>query len=353
MIFKNLKIQKEKLSNRIVVSPMCKYAALDGVPSPWHYKHLGSMISSGASMIIIESTAINKTGRITTKDLCLYNARQFYEMKKLIKYLKSIKNIPIIIQLSHAGKKGSSMIPWKKSNSPLKRNGWRTVSASRIKKDKHWPYPRAANKNQIMKIIDDFKKSALFAKKAGIDGIEIHMAHGYLLHQFISPVSNNRQDSYGGCFEKRIKFPLEVIRNVKKITKSNLILGARVTATDHLSSGIRFRESLNLIKQLEIEGLNYVCLSSGGIKTKTKLNPNKKGIRINFAKKAKKEIKNLIIGTTGNLSDLKYLNKTLEKKYLDLAFIGRPFLKNPNWLLNYAYNSGQIKIIPKQYSRAF
>lgn len=353
MIFNSLKIKKTNLSNRVVVSPMCQYSSKNGSPSVWHYKHLGSLICSGASMIVIESTAVSKAGRITKKDLCLYNSNHLRDFKKLIKYLKSLNNIPIIIQLSHSGKKGSSQIPWIKSNTPLKIKGWQTISASRIKKDKSWPYPKAANQKDIQKIILDFEKSAKFAKKAGFDGIEVHMAHGYLLHQFLSPISNEREDIYGGNISNRNTLPLIIINKLKKITNKKLILGARVTATDHLDHGIKLNHTIKFIKQLKKERIDYLCVSSGGIETKTKLNTKKKGIRVDFVKKIKKKVNNLIIGTTGNLSDFKYLNDKLKKNFIDIAFIGRPFLNNPNWFLNYAHKNKKLKYIPKQYLRAF
>jgi 2,4-dienoyl-CoA reductase-like NADH-dependent reductase (Old Yellow Enzyme family) len=353
MIFKKFLLKKNKMQNRIVVSPMCQYSANNGAPSNWHYKHLGSLICSGASMLVIESTAVNKIGRITDKDLCLYNSHHFKKLKKLIKYLKSLNNIPIIIQLSHAGKKGSSYVPWIKSNTALKKRGWKTISASKIKKDKFWPYPREASEVDINKIIDDFKKSATLAKKAGVDGIEIHMAHGYLIHQFLSPISNIRKDNYGGNFKKRNSLALKIVEKIKKITKKDLILGARVTATDHLKNGINLDQSIKFIKQLKNKGLDYVCISSGGIETITGLNPKKKAMRGLIASKIKKKIKNILIGTTGNLYDLDQLNKILKKKYFDLAFIGRPFLKNPNWLFNYAAKNNKRDIISKPYNRSF
>ena len=352
MIFKSLKINKKKLKNRIAISPMCQYSATKGSPSNWHYKHLSSLVCSGAAMLIIESTAVSKGGRITEKDLCLQNDKQYKDLKKLIKFLKSLNNIPILIQLSHSGKKGSSYVPWIKSNTPLKHNSWKTLSSSKIKKDKNWPTPKEASKKEINQLIKDFYKSAKYAKKAGLDGVEIHMAHGYLLHQFLSPISNHRKDRYGGTNDNRNILPLEITKKLKKITKNDLILGARVTGLDHIKKGIGLKQSIDFINKLKKAGLNYVCVSSGGIKTKTGLNPKKRGIRALVTKKIKNKIDNLVIGTTGNLSDLNYLNRILENKFLDLAFIGRPFLKNPNWLFKYALKNNREDLISNQYRRA-
>ena len=272
MIFTNLKISNKKLQNRISVSPMCQYSAINGTPSEWHYKHLGALVCSGASMVVLESTAVSKVGRITNHDLCLYNSKHLAGLKKLVKYLKSLKNIPIIIQLSHSGKKGSSHIPWIKSNSSLKKNNWTTISSSKIKKDQFWPYPKAANKKDINKYCMILRNQLL--QESWFDGIEIHMAHGYLIHQFLSPISNIRKDEFGGSFLNRSALPISIVSKLKKITGKKMILGARVTASDHLDKGINLKESINFIKLLKREGVKYVCISSGGIKSKTKLHTN-------------------------------------------------------------------------------
>ena len=352
MIYKSIKINKLKLENRVVVSPMCQYSAINGHPSNWHYKHLGSLVKSGASMIILESTAVNKEGRITKKDLCLYSEEHKKSFKKLILFLKLIKNIPIFIQLSHAGRKGSSEIPWVKSNTPLKKkDGWQTISSLGIKKDLKWPRPKHATEKDIKKIINDFAKSAKFAILAGFDGIEIHMAHGYLIHQFLSPVVNKRKDSYGGSFEKRSLLAIQITKNLKKICKNKTILGVRMTATDHLKKGININESLRFVKDLESLGVNYVCISSGGIKTKTNLKMKIKGFRSNLTKKIKLNTRKMVIGTTGKLGDINFLNKKLKNNFFDLAFVGRPFLKNPNWMFTKDKKIEDLKKVPKQYLR--
>ncbi len=354
MIYQPIKINKLKLENRVVVSPMCQYSAINGHPSDWHYKHLGLLVKSGASMIILESTAVNKEARITKKDLCLYSTEHQKSFKKLILFLKSIKDIPILIQLSHAGRKGSSEIPWIKSNTALKKkDGWQTISSLGIKKDLKWPTPKYATEKDIKKIINDFSKSTKFAISAGFDGIEIHMAHGYLIHQFLSPIVNQRKDSYGGSFEKRSLLAMQITRNVKKICKNNIILGARMTATDHLKKGININESVKFVKNLESLGVNYVCVSSGGIKTKTNLKMKIKGFRSSLTKRIKMNTKKMIIGTTGKLGDINFLNKKLKDNFFDLAFVGRPFLRNPYWMFTKDKKNEEVKKIPKQYLRGY
>lgn len=200
MIFSKTKIGKFTLRNRVVVSPMCQYSAKDGSPTKWHYTHLLKLLTSGASMLMLESTAVNKNGKITHSDLCLSSQTQKKNFKRLITFLKSYENkTPICLQISHAGRKGSSHIPWIKPNTPLsKSNSWTTVSASSIKKDKKWPVPKSLSKKEIKRTISDFEKTSKLALRSGFDGLEIHMAHGYLLHQFLSPISNKRTDEYGG-----------------------------------------------------------------------------------------------------------------------------------------------------------
>jgi 2,4-dienoyl-CoA reductase-like NADH-dependent reductase (Old Yellow Enzyme family) len=266
---------------------MCQYSALKGCPSNWHYTHLQKLSSTGAGMVMLESTAINKIGRITKSDLCLYNDTQEKSLKKLIVDLKNKNEIKYGIQISHAGRKGSSEIPWVKANTPLsKKKSWNTVSASSIKKDKKWPNPYCLDQKQIKKIILDFKNAAKRANKINFDCLEIHMAHGYLLHQFFSPISNNRKDKYGGNFENRSRFLIEVSREIRKIWPKNKILGARITGTDHLKNGININESILLAKKLKKVGLDYVSVSSGGIIPITKMKQSE-AFRIKMSHKIK------------------------------------------------------------------
>ena len=349
MIFNKIKVAGILLNNRIVVSPMCQYSAKNGCPTEWHYAHLGSLATSGAGMLTIESTAVNMNGRITHADLCLHTKKQYFSMKKLFLHLKKISNIPICLQIAHAGRKGSANIPWIKKNSALNKNqtGWKTYSASSIRKDNGWPNPIELSQKKIKSIIQDYSKTAKLAKKIGFDAIEIHMAHGYLLHQFISPISNKRKDIYGGNLKNRLRLPTLILKNIRKIWPKNKILGARITATDHLKRGININEAISFVKQLEKVGLDYVCVSSGGILTKTNLNPNKKAFRLKLAEKIKKKTK-ILVRVSGNLNYPSLLKKIIGKK-IDFVAIARPFLANPRWI----YNNFNVKNIPKQISRGF
>ena len=290
MIFQNLKINKIKLKNRIVISPMCQYSSRNGSPSKWHYQHLEHLSSTGASMVLLESTAVDKQGKISDSDLCLYNNTHEKNLKKLIKFLRSKNNIKYGIQISHSGRKGSSYEPWIKHNSPLpKKRSWKTLSASAISRDKGWPRPRVMTKSQIKKMIQKFKNTTIRAHRANFDCLEIHMAHGYLLHQFFSPISNKRTDEYGGSFINRSRLLDEIANEVRKVWPQNKILGARITGTDHLKGGSSIKDAIALSKKLKKIGFDYVSVSSGGILPFTKMK-QKESFRINMAEKIKKLI---------------------------------------------------------------
>ena len=332
MIFKKIKINKTNLKNRVIVSPMCQYSGSKGSPTNWHYQHLGKLALSGAGMMMIESTAVNKTGMITNKDLALYNKTQENKFKELIKFINNISNIPIGIQISHSGRKGSTHVPWIKPNTPLskKKNGWNTVAPSAIKKDKKWPTPLPLTSLGIKKIKEDFKKSVIRAKNIGFDCLEVHMAHGYLLHQFFSPISNKREDKYGGSLENRSRLLLEIAKIIRNEWPKNKILGARITGDDHLENGINIKDSIYLSKELKKIGFDYLCISSGGIITKTKMKFSK-GFRLEMSKKIKLNT-NIKIRTSGQINEIKFANKIIKNNKCDFVAVGRKFLLDPNWL---------------------
>ena len=354
MIFKPIKIGKKRLNNRVIVSPMCQYAGKNGSPTKWHYVHLLKLMKTKACMVVMESTAVNKNGMITHSDLCLSNKTQKKNFKKLLTFLKTYEKETLIsLQISHSGRKGSSHIPWIRHNKALKNreNKWTTFSASNIKKDKNWPIPKVLKINQIVKIKNDFVKTTNFAKQAGFDGLEIHMAHGYLLHQFLSPISNKRNDEYGGKLKNRCKLALDIAKEVRKKWPQSRILGARITGTDHLRNGININEAIYLCRKLKKIGFNYVCVSSGGILTKTNLKFYK-GYRLNLAQNIKKKTR-MIVRTSGQLEDLTLSEEALKNKKVDLIAIGRNFIKDPNLLIKHSMKFKKTHLIEKNYLRCF
>ena len=349
--FKKLNINGQILRNRFVVSPMCQYSAINGNPSKWHYYHLLKLALSGASTLMLESTAISKSGRISNKDLTLCSNKNEKYLKKLLIYLKEFSDIKIGIQLSHSGRKGSSFIPWIKKNFPLKKGKWKTYAPSPIRRDKHWPIPTKLNLKGIISIKKEFVKAARRADRIGFDCLEIHMAHGYLLHQFFSKISNKRKDSYGGNLENRTRLLEEISTDVRKIWPKKKILGARITGSDRLKDGNNTNDAIYLTNKLQKIGFDYVCVSSGGILSKTNLKHNK-GFNVDVAKIIKKNTK-LKVRTSGNISDINYSNFLIKKKCLDLVCIGRKFISEPNFLIKNKNFKKERNLIPKQYIRCF
>jgi 2,4-dienoyl-CoA reductase-like NADH-dependent reductase (Old Yellow Enzyme family) len=350
MILKPIKINKILLKNRFVVSPMCQYSAKNGCPTKWHYKHLDQLASTGAGLLMIECTSINKSGRISNNDLCLFNRKQELELKKLIIFLKKNHNVKIGLQISHSGRKGSAELPWIKKNSPLKNKKWLTYAPSPIKKDKNWPVPKELTIKKIEKIKKDFKNCANRAKRIGVDCLELHMAHGYLLHQFFSNISNIRVDQYGGCLKNRSKFLIQVAETIREVWPKDRILGARVTGSDRLNRGLSLNESIFFCKELEKIGLDYVCVSSGGILPKTNIK-FKKGYNLDLAKNIKKKL-NILVRCSGHLDDYNFACKLIKKKVIDLVAIGRGFIKNKNLILTNSKKNMNNEI-PNQYKRCF
>jgi len=350
MIFKKLKINKVLLKNRIVISPMCQYSSKNGSPSNWHYDHLQSLSSTGASMILLESTAVDKLGKISQADMCIYNNKQEKDLKKLILNLKSKNKVKYGIQISHSGRKGSSYEPWIKPNCSLpKKKSWKTLSASSIARDKGWPKPIEMSIKQIKEIIKKFKNSAIRANRAGFDCLEIHMAHGYLLHQFFSPISNKRKDDYGGNFINRSRFLLEIAKEIRKIWPSQKIIGARITGTDHVKNGITINDSILLAKKLKRIGLDYISVSSGGILPITKMN-QREAFRLNMATKIKKQSK-MITTMSGMITKHKISENIIKNKKIDFITIARIIVKNPRWIYQLAKKYNIKNFIPNQYKR--
>lgn len=327
---------------------MCQYSAIKGSPSKWHYNHLLKLSSSNAGLLMIESTAISKNGRITEKDLCLYTDTHQKNLKKLINEIKKFSDIKLGIQLSHAGRKGSAKIPFSNKYGSSKK--WQTISSSNLPRDTDWPKPKSMSLKDINDLRVSFVKSSFKANKAGLDVLEIHMAHGYLLHQFLSPISNQRNDKYGGNLENRMRLPLEIAKKVRHIWPKGKVLGARITGSDFIKGGININEAITLANNLKKIGFDYVCVSSGGIIpiTNLKFYP---GYRVHLAKKIKKETK-IITRTIGKMDNFNLSERTIKNGEVDFVGLATAFLKNPNWVFNAASVLNNNENIPKQYERA-
>jgi 2,4-dienoyl-CoA reductase-like NADH-dependent reductase (Old Yellow Enzyme family) len=353
VIFKKLKINNIFLNNRVAVGPMCQYSAINGRPSSWHFSHLQKLSQLGAGMLILESTFPSKNATISKNDLILSNNLEKKSFKNLTKHIRKFSNIPLGIQISHAGRKGSSHIPWKKFNSSLnkKEGAWTTYAPSSIKRDKSWPIPVKLDVKKIYKIRKDFVNSAQLAKQSGFDLLEVHMAHGYLLHQFFSPISNKRTDEYGGNLVKRSRFLLEIAEDIRQFWPKEKILGARVTADDCLKNGITMDDCTYLVNELKNIGFDYVTPSSGGIIpiTNKKIKPC---YQVKYCYQLKKSI-DIKVYANGMIRTKKEINNMISNNYADFVAVSKPFINNPYWLFKIAKNNGINLEIAKQYSKCF
>jgi 2,4-dienoyl-CoA reductase-like NADH-dependent reductase (Old Yellow Enzyme family) len=351
-IFNSLKINKIKLKNRFVVSPMCQYSSKNGNPIKWHYKHLENLASSGAALLMLEATAVEKKGKITHSDMSLANNENFKNLNKLINFLKKDSDIKLGLQISHAGRKGSAELPWIKPNSSLKKNSWKTISSSKIKKELNWPYPKQMNNDDINYVRKAFDKSSKYASRMNLDCLELHMAHGYLLHQFFSPISNKRTDEYGGNLNNRCRFLIEIAKIVRKNWSKHKILGARITGKDWIKGGIDTKDSIYLSKQLKSIGFDYVCVSSGGLISKTDFKP-KENFNYSIAKKIKKESK-ILVRVGGSINDINFMKKIINRNDVDLISNARKYIYEPNFILKELSKlNPKNKVVPNQYRRCY
>src|SRR6267154_557279 len=272
-LFSPFALRNLALSNRIVVSPMCQYSAVDGRATDWHTIHWGQLLQSGAGMFTIEATAVSAVGRITYGCLGLYDdACEQAIGERLAIARANAPSIPVAIQLAHAGRKGSSQVPWEGGQLiPVAQGGWTPVAPSAIPQLEHETPPTALDAAGLMQIKSEFIAAAKRAARLGLDALELHCAHGYLLHEFLSPLSNHRDDAYGGSFDNRVRFPLEVFAAVRDAWPQDRPMGARISATDWVEGGWTIDDSVALAERLKAAGCDWIDVSSGGISPAQKI----------------------------------------------------------------------------------
>jgi len=350
-LFSPLSIKSITLKNRIVISPMCQYSSIDGFANDWHLVHLGSRASGGAGLIIQEATAVAPEGRISPEDLGIWKDEHIEKLKAITAFIKSQNAVPGI-QLAHAGRKASVSSPWN-GNKKLEasQGGWQTVAPSAIPYHDTEPFlPEALDKQGIQKLISDFKSATRRAVQAGYEVLEIHAAHGYLNHQFLSPLSNQRTDEYGGSFENRIRFTMEVLEAVQSEWPKDLPLFVRISATDWADRGWNIEESIQFSKILKEKGVDLIDVSSGGLVSHQKI-PLEPGYQVPFAEKIKKET-GIFTGAVGLITEATQAEEILESGKADLVLFARESLRNPDLGLDFAKALGDDVVWPKQYERA-
>ncbi len=349
-LFAPLTIKSIVLKNRIAISPMCQYSATDGFANDWHLVHLGSRASGGAGLIIQEATAVSPEARISPQDLGLWKDEQIEKMQQINRFIVSQNAVPGI-QLAHAGRKASVSAPWN-GNKKLdeSQGGWETVAPSAIGYHSNEKAPIALDKIGIQKVISDFKSATKRVVQAGYQVLEIHGAHGYLLHQFLSPLSNFRTDEYGGSFENRIRLTLEVVDAVQSEWPKDLPLFVRISATDWADGGWNVEESVALTKILKQKGVDLIDASSGGLVSHQKipLGPN---YQVPFAEKIKKDT-GILTGAVGLITEAIQAEEIIASGKADLVLFARESLRNPNLGLTFAHELQATIQWPKQYERA-
>ena len=349
-LFSSIQIKSLLFKNRIAISPMCQYSSKDGFANDWHIVHLGSRASGGAGLIIQEATAVCPEGRISPSDLGLWKDEHIEKMQVINQFIISQNSIPGI-QLAHAGRKASVSEPWN-GNKPLDESngGWETVAPSAIPFYSNEKAPTALDKIGIQKVISDFKSATKRAVQAGFKVVEIHAAHGYLLHQFLSPLSNLRTDEYGGNFENRIRLMLEVLEAVQSEWPTNLPLFVRISATDWAEGGWNIEESVQLSKILKEKDVDLIDVSSGGLVSHQKiaLGP---GYQVPFASSIKKETV-ILTGAVGLITEAFQAEEIVATGKADMVLFARESLRNPNLALDFAKELGADISWPKQYDRA-
>ncbi|MEM9129760.1 MAG: NADH:flavin oxidoreductase/NADH oxidase [Pseudomonadota bacterium] len=340
------------LENRIVIAPMCQYSAQDGSAQDWHLIHLGHLALSGAGVMIIEATAVSPEGRISPGDLGLYSDANEAALKRVLDAVGKYATMPIVIQLAHAGRKASSQAPWEGGSqiSPDVPNGWKAVAPSAQPHAPGEDAPEELDHAGLSKIREDFVSSALRAVSLGFRGIELHMAHGYLLHQFLSPIANQRTDEYGGSPENRMRFPLEVFDAVKATVPKNIPVWVRVSASDWVAGGWDIDDTIALGLRLKDRGCAAIHVSSGGVSPKQKI-PLSNGYQVPFAARIKQEV-GLPTIAVGLITEPAHAEEILEKGEADAIALARGMLYDPRWPWHAAAELGADVNAPPQYWRS-
>lgn len=338
-LFSPITMRGLTLPNRIVVSPMCQYNSNDGSANDWHLMHLGSMSLGAAGLLMCEMTNVNPQGRITAKCAGLYSDDNEAALKRVVDFCRTYGVAKLGVQLAHAGRKGPSTTP-AAGGKPLSKEegGWVPEAPSALPYDTGWQVPHALTKDDIARLIREFAAAAQRADRIGFDVIELHGGHGYLLHQFMSPLSNQRTDEYGGSTQNRIRFPLEVFAAVRKVWPDDKPLGIRVSATDWVDGGWKPEETVVLACELKALGCDYLDVSTGGLDPRQKI-PISPGYQVEFGEKVRKEtgIKTMSVGL---ITSARQAEDIIASGRADFVVLGRGILYDPRWAWHAAEELG-------------
>jgi 2,4-dienoyl-CoA reductase-like NADH-dependent reductase (Old Yellow Enzyme family) len=349
-LFSPIALGQLALPNRIVIAPMCQYSAVDGAATDWHHMHYGNLAQSGAGLLIIEATAVEPAGRISPADLGLWSDATEQAFGRVLQATRRYSRMPIAIQLAHAGRKASNHVPWEGGGQvATNAGGWTTVAPSALPFLPDETPPEALDAAGLQRIRDAFVDAARRAQRLGLDAIEIHAAHGYLLHEFLSPLTNQRTDEYGGSLENRLRFPLEVFAAVRAAVPA-MTLGIRISATDWVAGGWEIDQSVALAQRLKALGCDFIHVSSGGLSPEQKIavGPN---YQVDFAATIKRQT-GLPTIAVGLITDAEQAEAIVSKGQADMVALARGILFDPRWPWHAAAKLGaQVEAAP-QYWRS-
>ena len=349
-LFSPIRLADLELPNRVVVAPMCQYSADDGAATDWHMTHLGMLANSGAGLVVVEATHVERRGRITHGCLGLYSDACEAALERIVNHCRRIGTAKLGIQLAHAGRKASAQRPWEgaKALGPNE-DPWPTIAPSALPFGPGWHTPSAMTEDDMARVSASFVQAARRAVRLGFDAIELHLAHGYLLHSFVSPLSNKRNDQWGGSLDGRMRFPLEVTRAVRAVVPSGTPLGARITGTDWVDGGLTGDDAVALTKALKEAGLDYVDVSSANITPESRW-PNDPGFNVPIAERVRREA-GVPVRAVGMIVNAKQAEAIVAEGKADMIAMARAFLDDPHWGWHAAQTlSGEVAR-PLQYAR--
>lgn len=334
LLFSPLTLRDVTLRNRIAVSPMCQYSARDGVPNEWHYVHLGSRAVGGAGLVIAEATAVEPRGRISPYCLGLWDDEQVEPFARIVRFIEA-QGAAAGVQLAHAGRKASTRRPWEGGGPlPPAEGGWAVIGPSAVPHLPGGPVPEPMTRRDMVEVITAFRQAAERALAAGFRVVEVHAAHGYLLHEFLSPLSNTREDEYGGSLENRMRFPLEVVRAVREVWPERYPLFVRLSATDWVDEGWNIDQSVAFAAALKDLGVDLIDCSSGGVSHRQRV-PVAPGYQVPFAERIRREV-GIATGAVGLITEAHQAEAILQAGQADLILLGRVLLRDPYWPLRAA-----------------
>ena len=360
-LFSPVRLGELELANRIAIAPMCQYSADDGCATDWHLIHLGQLALSGAGLLIVEATAVEPVGRITPRDLGLWSDANEAALDRVLGALRRNSPMPLGIQLAHAGRKASSRVPWDGGTQlPPGAGGWTCVAPSALAHGDDEATPAALDSAGMRRIRERFVDAARRAVRLGFDLIELHAAHGYLLHQFLSPLANRRDDAYGGAADARMRYPLEVFDAVRAAVPATVPVGVRLSATDWVDGGWDLAQSVELCRQLQARGCAYVHVSSGGVSPRQRIAATP-GYQVGFAATIRQALRDAAAGdaapapmaviAVGLITEAEQAEAIVAEGRADLVALARGMLYDPRWPWHAAAQLGAQVVAPAQYWR--